>query len=137
MTETQAPSPVTDSLNSIAEVMARAMQAVEQLTIEHGGDAVDLALMVARVDAIQDCFTSFGAILVMIGLFVVGLKSQRKANWNELHCVYAYTCIISYAVSAFVALLTAMTGYMFNLTHWIGAVYPEYWLAMKAMNGVL
>lgn len=129
-------------MDRIAEVMARAAEAAEKLAIDHGGQAVDLALAVARIEALSIVATGFLGAALGAALLYGANRFIRRALvtkdtaevFNE--CVGLWLLGVLCAVPGAVVLLVNI-GDALSIKAWVGVFYPEYWIAMKALSGLL
>ncbi len=112
------------------------LDTIEGAIAEHGPDAVDLALTVARIDAAQTLLYGLGLILlagVVCGPFTSSVWSYAKKHCDPIDS--ATTRLVYGAVGGPTCLTLLVFGFegLLNAFAWIGLFQPEVWIAHKAL----
>jgi len=130
---------IIDPVERMAAIMARAAEATEAAVAQHGNKAVELALLVARMEAIQVLVT--GALSLGLALLCAWL-ARRCVTWGQTQygdwddhpgpvfgAIFSGAAVVGFGAAGLLRLA--------SLKAWVGAFVPEYWIAAKALESLL
>lgn len=115
---------------SLSAVIDKVSGAIEKAANEHGDQAVDLALTVGRVAAIQTIAVGLFCMLIagVLGGIAWRALTLFLRDRNEF---YIPVSIFSAAGAILVALLASTK--LFAIHAWVGLFHPEVYLAYEAV----
>jgi len=119
------------SEKSIEDVVASFAGKLEALVVQHGGEAWELALLTARVDAASHLLWGLMSLIAGIVLYKLSRYSYNKAEADNSEG-WGFACIISGGCGAF-AVIACFINWV-NLWVWVGVFEPKLWLAYKILE---
>ena len=117
------------------------LEAVEGAVAQHGPQAVELALLIARIDAAHALvtpllWTAFFAVVwawPMKRLWSWAIERDRTRRYEEPPGKFvAGLASVAVAIPTLKSVIGLMNGYA-----WVGLFSPEVWIAYKAMQAVI
>lgn len=105
---------------------------LEQLALDHGDKAVDLALNVARLDAASGLMFGVAALLTALAFFFAARFSIGRLA--EDPDAVGWEMVTGISGAAMVLLMGVGLAHMLDLWRWAGVFWPELWLAKKVIG---
>ena len=110
--------------------------AVSQFVSDHGQDAMDLALLYARIDAASELLlplVAFTGLTILLGVMWYKIDKYVSRPGGDMEELTFPTVVLVFALIPYSA---AFCGLM-NIWAWAGLFYPEVWIAHRAIEAVL
>jgi len=103
----------------------------EKFITENAGDALDLALFVARIDALQSLVLALAGLATGLAIhWFISMKLYSKYKANNDDDIMPLVII-----PALISTITIVTSivYLLNIFMWVGLFRPEVWIIHKAL----
>lgn len=121
-------------------LVEKAAKVLEDVTVQYGPAAVDLALEVGRIAAINDIIWGLATLLLAGVLLTFAITLFRKVDWSEVDWGWSAKPDMGALCSTgcgFISLLffQVASQKLIQVHAWVGMFKPEVYLAYTAIFG--